>query len=166
MSTDSKASKNLHPFFVEEVLMKRGPEWKVPSLQDLLASSEVPSGAAPENSAKRPSGLFSALVQDPRILYEDLLREPSKYNQELLPLLTKLLSGSADVNSVSAAEKRLLDEAVHDLVKKPSSNVLPAQSKSSTQSRQKKPEQKTEEPEEQLHEEPVDANGLRPYWWL
>jgi hypothetical protein len=80
-----------------------------PKLHELLGD------ATPAVPARPPERLFNALVGDPAVLWQDLLRHPERYENGLAELTQRLISGSANISTLSAQESALLDRAVLDL---------------------------------------------------
>lgn len=60
--------------------------------------------------AKSSSSLFESLVGEPRLLLEAYINDPKSYEHELLPVLTKLVSGIR-YEELTPEEKELLNRA-------------------------------------------------------
>lgn len=65
---------------------------------------------APATSTSR-TGLFSALISDPRELLHAYLERPEAYAHELLPILLDVISGKKTPETMSPEEAQLLDQA-------------------------------------------------------
>lgn len=116
------------------------------------------SQAQPEPLPKREKGLFETLIQNPAVLHQDLISHPTKYDESLLPLLQRLLVEPSLLGRLNGAERELLDLAVHDYTRAaPKSKSPPPPPQTS--------KQEPHEPEYQL-DEPLELDGLKPYWWL
>jgi hypothetical protein len=81
-----------------------------PSLDALAESSRLH-----EERGKRTSQeLFSALVGDPRVLYYELMEDPSRFEEEAATLIQQMVSGQKPYTSLSSAERNLLNRATLD----------------------------------------------------
>jgi hypothetical protein len=58
--------------------------------------------------------LFDALVGDPRVLYYELMEDPSRFEEEVATLVQQIVSGQKPYESLSSTEKTLLDRATLD----------------------------------------------------
>lgn len=122
-----------------------------PTFQDLVeADTEV--------VPPKEKGLFETLIGDPRVLHEDLLRSPEKYDENLLPLLQRLVVNHSEISALDKSERDLLNRAVYDfnrVIEASSPKAAPPPS----------PRVKPREPESQP-DGPLEVEGLKPYWWL
>ena len=121
----------------------------------------VESDATPPSPPKR-SGLFSALLGDPRVLWHDLLERPKHYEEGVSELIQSLVHGHKKLDGLSPAEQTLLDRATLDFSQphRPAPQPVPVPPPPRRQS------PKTTEVE---YHEPVSSpfgDGLDPYWWL
>jgi hypothetical protein len=127
---------------------------KFPSFYELVGASGTVA------NEPKPTGLFSAMVGDPDVLYQDLLDNPSRYEEGVSSLLLGLTSGERRISDISKQEMELLDRAVLDL----------------GQPRRDKPKPKPEvapkrmaarpTPVAQPPKVPGSNTDLPPYWWL
>lgn len=79
-----------------------------PTLQELLGSETTATPAAKQER------LFSALLGDPHLLWQDLLRSPTRYEDGVAELVQRLISASATISTLSERELALLDRATLD----------------------------------------------------
>lgn len=146
---NSKTPKQpaLSPLYLEHV------QKALPSFVELVERDTQPK------PTKRERGLFESLIGNPNVLYDDYLRSPQKYDERLHPLLVKLLQ-QTERSSLSSQDEDLLNQAVHDFLKK----EPPAKKEEPVTPKQQY--QQESQPKEYQHEEVFDENGLRPYWWV
>lgn len=118
-----------------------------------------------ETSAKprlEPDGLFTHLVREPNVMLEDLLSCPSKYEEGVLELLQRLVSGASKFSSLSMDEQDLLNRATLDL------------NRSAPKTAEALPQKEVEPPNWELDQyqsegdegPPQLPDGMEPYWWL
>lgn len=69
---------------------------------------------------QKPSlGLFESLLNNPAILYEDFLKDPTKYDPALEKLLMELATGNKQVRTLLPADRMLLDVATLEYAQAP-----------------------------------------------
>jgi hypothetical protein len=99
------------------------PDFTVPNNLWLLRRPALPKFPTPfaltqsaETNAepKRREGLFTALIGDPAVLYQEYLEEPEKFNPELGDLLQQLIAGQKKLDELRPSEMGQLDAAVLD----------------------------------------------------
>jgi len=124
-----------------------------PSFTALVSMSDLPQ------KGPQRDGLFGALLRDPRVLLQDLLANPEKYEDGVASLVQELAAGSRKLDDLAPAEVELLDRATVDF-------------NQPTRRREVSPDptpvQRTTEPDVE-YTAPKAApslNGLEPYWWL
>jgi hypothetical protein len=106
-------------------------------------------------------GLFSALVNDPRVLWLDLLDSPEKYEDGVSDLIQDLVSGQKRVEELNQEEASLLDRAVLDFSRPTPPRAPPPPVKVP----QLKPrDHEPDTVEEQRTELPPEMANA--YWWL
>ena len=129
-----------------------------PKTFELLVPHEVAE-------APRPQGLFEALLKDHvEILASDAIEEPEKYNPQVISILREMLDGKKSSKSLTASERRLLDQATLDFatytapkpVVQPPRKELPARVKQEESSEEGTPVPGIDVP---ITEAPA-------YWWL
>lgn len=121
----------------------------------------VEAGKLQPERTKR-DGLFAALLKDPRVLLQDLLDSPSKYEDGVASLLQDLVGGRRSLEDLSPAEMQLLDRAVLDYtrpIKIPAPKPVPAPSPRAQ-------ETKDRDVEYPMGDKAPSLDGLEPYWWL
>lgn len=125
---------------------------RFPTFQDLVLADQAP---APRK--QHDKGLFKTLIGNPAVLHQDLLRSPAKYDERLLPLLQRLLVDPAELDRLSPNENELLNLAVYDYNRDlPSPRPVPPPSVT----------KQAEHAPESQPDEPLEIDGLKPYWWL
>lgn len=129
---------------------------RFPTLSELLRPPVVSKSSSP------PSGLFCSLVGVPEVMFDDLLRDPKKYEDGVAELLQEMIQGSKTIGSLSSSEMRLLDRATLDLNR--SSSAKP--SESSKPSTPEKPKTSSEsEGTETTSDELIPDGSLVPEWF-
>lgn len=99
--------------------------------------------------------MFEVLIGDPRILHVDALEHPDKYKEETTGLLEEVIQGRK-LDSLSAEEQKLLDEAVLDFHQAPAQKKQPGVVV--------KKEVKTQSASRDDYDSPEAE--LPAYWWL
>lgn len=94
-------------------------------------------------------------------MLDDLLRDPSKYEEGVSELLQELVGGRRTLESLSAEEMQVLDRATIDLNR--SSSRTPSKD-SGASSPKTKPGASSESSEEEIPEE-LTAEELVPDWF-
>lgn len=104
----------------------------------------------------RSDSLFLNLIQDPKVLLQDLLASPHKYEEGVSELVQDLSSGRRDVKDLERQEMDLLDRATIDYshAEKPR-KVIPPPVRA-----------KAEKPTPEPRPPSLSPDGLEPYWWL
>lgn len=115
------------------------------------------------------SGLFQQLLGgQTQVLWQDLLKDPDKYEPEVQQLLQEILSGQKSLQALMPEENQLLDRATLDF----------AQASKTPQPEKDRPprSQAGEElPDKAIMREaeegpplpiPTGADGLDAFWWL
>lgn len=128
---------------------------RFPTLEELT----TPVTSKDSASSNTP-GLFRSLVGDPRVVFEDLLRSPEKYEPGVDQLLQELMTGSKSLDTLSTQDQALLDRSVLDLNR--SSSKEPA-SPSKTQKKQSATP--VEPPDLGVDLEELIQEGLDPSWF-
>jgi hypothetical protein len=124
-----------------------------PAFTALAATSELPQ-AEPKRG-----GLFSELLRDPKVLLQDLLANPEKYEDGVASLVQELVASNRSLNDLSPAETELLDRATLDFSQPTRRReVTPAPVQA----------QKTAAPSVEYNtpQTAPSLDGLEPYWWL
>ncbi len=62
----------------------------------------------------RQKGLFEALIGDPRILYQELLEDPNRFDSDAAQVIQELSVGIRQLSDLTHAELELLNEATLD----------------------------------------------------
>lgn len=89
----------------------------VPRLSSLQALAEEETNrlsSKPGSIIEKRDGLFTVLLGDPRVLYYELLEDPSRFEEGVSDLIQQLVSGARSLESLSTDEMQLLDRAVVD----------------------------------------------------
>jgi len=124
-----------------------------PTFTALAATSELPQ-AKPKRC-----GLFSELLRDPKVLLQDLLANPEKYEDGVASLVQELVASNRNLDDLNLDETELLDRATLDF-SQPSRRreVDPAPA----------PVQKTASPNVEYNTSRAapELDGVEPYWWL
>ena len=81
---------------------------------DLARQSQSQNESKPASTTEKRDGLFIALVGDPRILYYELIEDPSRFEDGVSDLILHLVAGTRQMESLTADELSLLDRAVVD----------------------------------------------------
>jgi hypothetical protein len=119
-------------------------------------SALVARVSQPPNETKR-DGLFSALLRDPKILLQDLLVNPEKYEDGVASLVQELVSSNRGLDDLNSNEMELLDRATLDFsqVARRREVVPPSV-------------QRAEAPKVERDTDTAapSLNGMEPYWWL
>ena len=131
---------------------------RFPTFSELVSESV---GESVSEIPSKPSGLFSAMLGDPQVLYHDLLDDPSRYEEGVSSLLQGLISGQQELSEISASDMELLDRAVLDYNQpkrpKPEAQLSPAP---------KRIKRAAAEPEHRPPQIPGLPENVEPYWWL
>lgn len=141
-----------------------------PSL--LLLAPTFPTFTALATVADRPpdvgrKGLFLELVGDPRILLQDLLDSPAKYEEGVSSLLQDLVSGRRKFESLLQSESEQLDRATIDFTHPERRQEVAAPPKVINHPVEHDGSYETEEGDSRYPSPQVpELNGLEPYWWL
>ena len=77
-----------------------------------LVQNETSAQDAPKKP--RATGLFSALIGDVRILYQELLEDPGRFDERAAELLQNLSSGGQQLSTLTPEEMDVLDAATLD----------------------------------------------------
>ena len=78
------------------------------SFSEIVAEDGTPKETARGHTQK---GLFEAYLGDPRVLYYELIEDPSRFEDGVSDLVQQLVGGMKQLEQLSPAEKRLLDRA-------------------------------------------------------
>jgi hypothetical protein len=73
-----------------------------------LVSDDAERGPA---AAPRQRSLFEALIGDPRILYQEVLEDPNRFQPESVTLLQQVIAGTKRLSTLTSAEQELLNSA-------------------------------------------------------
>ena len=87
---------------------------KFPKFFDLV-QSEIKEQDAPKNENERR--LFSALIGDARILYQELLEDPGRFDEKASALIQNLSCGAQQLSNLTPEELDLLDNATLDFAR-------------------------------------------------
>lgn len=90
---------------------------RAPSLFSLARSQQLANEAAEQKKRSpsgRRSGLFDALVGEPRTLYYEMLEDPSRFEEGAMDVVLQLVTGQRTNSSLSSTEQSLLDRATLD----------------------------------------------------
>ena len=113
--------------------------------------SELVGQIANEPLPKKEVGLFEGLLGGrPEILYEDLLRNPEKYDPAVEGLLTSMLMGKKRLEDLTADEATLLNSSTFEF------NQVPSISK----------EEVVQPVEQSSSIEELAPTEAEPFWWL
>jgi len=63
---------------------------------------------------ERQSGLFTALLGDPKVLYYEILEDPERFEDGVSDLVQQLVAGARTLESLTRDEHNLLDRATLD----------------------------------------------------
>jgi hypothetical protein len=85
-------------------------------------------------SERRRSGLFETLLGDPRVLYQEMLEDPSRFDAEVTELVLRLVAGATNLESLTSEEREVLDRAVLDWASPRHSSRGPSPSSTPTSS--------------------------------
>lgn len=118
-STIGRYRRGSNGFVYDSRSPSLAPASPLPKLPELPRVLEFPLKTSPFElsaeegtaSTEQNSGLFGALLGDPRVLYQAYLDSPEDFDQETSELLTKLVSRQKVLNQLTAEEKSLLDQA-------------------------------------------------------
>lgn len=80
----------------------------------------------------RSRGLFEAMIGDPRVLYYELLEDPTRFEEGTSELVQQLVAGARSLSSLNQQEMYLLDRAVLDWTKPRHSSPGPVATSSRT----------------------------------
>ncbi len=147
----SKSSVNEYLASFRQSILKPST---LPQLQTLLTLPESLGGSVASEPIPRSSGLFEALIRDPRVLFYDLLDRPDSYEKGVYETLLKLLSGKK-LDDLTAEEKALLNRAVLD-------NAQPVRQKATSPRR---PPPEPAEDEKELEEKVLELPDAPTFWW-
>jgi hypothetical protein len=86
---------------------------RMPTLSSLARSAALNEERA-KPSAAGSGGLFDVLLGDPKLLYRELLEDPSRFEPGVLDLVLSLVSGQQDQAALNPTEKELLNRATLD----------------------------------------------------
>jgi len=133
---------------------------KFPTFSQLVTENDRQRG----EKYQKTQGLFSVLLRDTSVLMDDLVSDPSKYEDGVYNLLLDLAAGRKKLESLAPEEMQLLDRAVIDFnhprrdTPKPLPQIQPKATKA----------EETDEEKEVEYQEPTISpiRGVEPYWWL
>jgi hypothetical protein len=84
------------------------------SLVASAQSAPTAPHASSVSTAGRRSGLFETLLGDPRVLYQEVLEDPSRFEPEAMDLIQRLVAGAVSLDALTSTEREMLDRAVLD----------------------------------------------------
>lgn len=132
---------------------------KMPTFFEMVESDRHTS------EAPKPKGLFETLLGGHvEVLYVDVNESPEKYSDETRHLLTEIVSGQKKVETLTLADRVLLDQAVIDFAsakKKP-----PPLTKTASVESVAEDDGDDEVEIEETKEASTSEASLVPYWWL
>src|SRR5262245_5310253 len=143
-----------------------------PRFPTLFELAETPL-ASPASSPRQ--GLFASLLGDPAVLFDDLLKNPGKYEPGVEALLLQLIGGRRRLQDLSIEEQELLDRATLDWNHKSSSaapktspeksSETEEQRSSSEDSVLSKTASETEPREEEIPSDLIPDEEMIPHWF-
>jgi hypothetical protein len=116
-----------------------------------------------EGSYRRERGLFLGLLGDPSALYQDLLANPEKYDESLLPLVQSLVTGQRKLDELKDDEVQALDRATIDFGQ-PTKPVPPSPAPTPHKPTSSEPD--IPYVEGRAPASPFPEDGPEPFWWL
>lgn len=141
---------------------------RFPTLSEL--TSPPPASPAPSSV----SGLFASLIGDPTVIFDDLLRNPEKYEPRVQGLLLDLMSGRRRLAELPTEEREILDRATLDWNRKTSSSPpspSPTTSseseklKSSSEDSVRRTKEAEVEPEREVPSDLIPDEEMIPFWF-
>lgn len=84
------------------------------SVSDLARDALEAERHRPASTIGKQDGLFAALLGDPRILYYELMEDPSRFEEGVSDLTQQLVSGARSMQSLAPDEVEMLNRAVID----------------------------------------------------
>lgn len=123
-------------------------------------------GSSSARSSSQP-GLFSSLVGSPEVMFDDLLRDPEKYESGVSELLQQLILKQKQISSLSPEEMDLLDRATLDLNRSSSPKPVESSKPSVETVKTASATPSNEEiAEEKMPDDLIPSEGLDPHWFL
>ena len=102
-----------YPIFTLQTTSLPSPSLLAPSFPSFAALVE--GEQLREQEKKKPSQeLFDAILGDPRVLYYELMEDPSRFEEGTAELIQQIVSGQKPYETLSAAEKNQLNLATLD----------------------------------------------------
>jgi hypothetical protein len=135
------------------LLMPPAPTF--PRFSELIGEPERPGSPS-------ASGLFVTLLGSPEVLLHDYLDSPSKYQNDILPLLQDLVSENRKIADLNAEEMQALDRATIDYNAQLPPKAAP-QTQEAAMTKTAEAELMYDDPRVIQPESLTDAPA---YWWL
>lgn len=137
---------------------------RFPTLSELTTSP--PTSAAPS----RGQSLYSALIGNPNVLLEDLVRRPEHYERGVAELLQELSSGQRTLDGLSTSELALLDRATVDWNQSysatPSTQEKTAMDRASGASSRSSSTDELDDDDEEMPDDLIPEGEINPTWYL
>ena len=154
--TSSRVSPLISLMQLHPLLPPKFPTW-----------SELTQTPSDSPRSSRRQGLFDSLIGDPHVMFDDLLRDPSKYEEGVAELLMSLVSGRRKLIDLSPTEMEALDRATLDFNRLSSLPKPDKPPETSLETKTPKPSSKDSElqKESQVPEDLIPDESLIPEWF-
>jgi hypothetical protein len=137
---------------------------KFPTLKDCarLAGEEEQ-----QRLERKPDGIYENILGNPALLYNDLLKNPDRYEDGVQELLSRLIMG-AGTSELEEEERALLSRATLQYVS--TDPPKPPRPEGKSTASKKPPRAKASEPSPRKKRprpgKDVPVTEMRPFWWL
>ena len=141
------------------------PSLKAPAPHKFPTFSELAGASASDKPVpKKETGLFEGLLGgDPRIIFQDLVTCPHKYQPGVDVLLQELISGQRKLKDLNPDEITELDHATLEYAQP---TRAPLEEPSSPLTQREDPADYLPELMDEADEEPTTRGPMNAYWWL
>lgn len=143
----------------------------LPTISDFLPKSSPGSSTEPEGEpSPQSNGLFTALIRDPVVLYQEYLSHPDLIDEDVGLLLTQLVTRQKRLEDLTPEEMQKLDRATVDFAQgppKPKPSLPRATSTPRTSTVHEEPDVEWHEGGMRLPEPvaPIDIPTVPTRWW-
>jgi len=137
---------------------------------------ELVGESVAERSPEPSKELFEALMADPRVLFQELLEDPSRFDEGVAELLQEIITGTKKFSELSRTDRDLLNHATIDFAtnKRPTPEQHPpsghqagqrADAAQAAMSSADVPELEWRESGHHMHEVSRAVSSAPTFWW-
>ena len=129
-----------------------------PKFPSLVEVAEL--GGPPAEPKEKSRGLFDALLGNVEALYQETVEHPDKFTPEAAALARELVAGGKRLDTLTAAERQVLDLATIDFAEATPKGKKPRPQRAPT------PLVEDRGPERPVGGVDVPEGAQEAYWWL